>query len=186
MQDCLLLDIPMQGHPFTWSGGRGTDDFNEERLDRMFATQDWFDLFPYNVLINGVASRSDHTPLWLQLWERRRRGTPRPFRFENSWLEEEGLADVVGESWARGVDGDFMRRMEDFSMVVDSWGKKLRSRYRLDINKCREELDLLRSSNYVEASGRYKEVNNRLSSLLSQEETFWRQRIGILAKGERY
>lgn len=84
IQDCLLNDIPMQGHLFTWSRGRRTDNFKEERLDRVLASRDWIDLFPKNCLINGVVDRSDHTPLWLQLWEGRYRGYPKHFHFENA------------------------------------------------------------------------------------------------------
>lgn len=87
IQDSLLIDIPLQGHPFTWSRGRCTESFKVERLDRALATQEWLDLFPNVCLTNGVEDRSDHTPLWLKLWERRRKGGPRPFRFKNAWLE---------------------------------------------------------------------------------------------------
>lgn len=85
IQDCLL-DLPMQGYQYTWVKGRGTETFKEERLVRIFVTQEWMDIFPDCSFINGVVDRSGHTPLWLQLYERMSRGLPRPFCFENAWL----------------------------------------------------------------------------------------------------
>lgn len=103
----------------------------------------------------------------------------RPFRFENAWLEEEDLPVVVGESWLRNSEGDFMRKMEDCSHAIDTWGRKPRSRYKLEINKCKAGLELLCDSTDSEAKARYKEVNGRLSSLLTQEEAFWRQQAKV-------
>lgn len=82
----------------------GTYAFKEERLNCIFVPQDWLDCFPNYCFINGVSDRSYHTPLWLQLYERRRRGLQRPFHFENAWLEEEDLPSVVTDSWPVSSD----------------------------------------------------------------------------------
>jgi hypothetical protein len=39
VQDSMLIDLPMEGHPFTWIKGRRTINPTEERLDRALATQ---------------------------------------------------------------------------------------------------------------------------------------------------
>lgn len=94
-----------------------------------------------------------------KLCEKRRGGAPRPFSFENTWLEEEDLLLAAGQSWSRNGAGDFMRKMEDCSNAIDTWGRKLRSRYKLDIKKCREDLEFLRNSTDSAATSQYKEVN---------------------------
>ncbi|GAU24827.1 hypothetical protein TSUD_157400 [Trifolium subterraneum] len=66
------LDIPIEGHLFTWIKTRGTPHVIEEKLDRAMASTSWFHLFP----------QINHS-----------------FRFENSWLKEPDLEDVVVEGW---------------------------------------------------------------------------------------
>ncbi|GAU46743.1 hypothetical protein TSUD_286030 [Trifolium subterraneum] len=63
-------DIPIEGHPFTWIKSRGTPHVIEERLDRAMASTSWLQLFP----------QINHS-----------------FRFENNWLKEPDLEDVVIE-----------------------------------------------------------------------------------------
>lgn len=54
----------MQGYQYTWVKGRGTEALKEEWLDRIFATQDWLDMFPNNYLINGGGGQVEsHTSL---------------------------------------------------------------------------------------------------------------------------
>lgn len=86
-------------------------------------------MFPNNNLINSVDDRSDHSLLWLQLWEHMRRGYPKPFRFENAWLEEDDLSIVVGDSLSRVEGHDFTSRVESCTADIDLWGRKLRMRY---------------------------------------------------------
>ncbi|MCI26034.1 endonuclease/exonuclease/phosphatase family protein [Trifolium medium] len=38
IQECNLVDIPLQGYPFTWIWRRGEPDMVEEKLDRALAT----------------------------------------------------------------------------------------------------------------------------------------------------
>ncbi|MCI58947.1 endonuclease/exonuclease/phosphatase family protein, partial [Trifolium medium] len=37
ISDCDLIDIHLEGYPFTWIKSRGTSHVIEERLDRAFA-----------------------------------------------------------------------------------------------------------------------------------------------------
>jgi hypothetical protein len=63
--DSGLLDVPVEGYPFTWFKSLGTPRAVEERLNRALATSAWFDFFPNAVLENLVASSSDHYPIVL-------------------------------------------------------------------------------------------------------------------------
>ncbi|GAU38527.1 hypothetical protein TSUD_148090 [Trifolium subterraneum] len=47
VSDCDLIDIPIEGHPFTWIKSRGTPHVIEERLDRAMASTSWLQLFPH-------------------------------------------------------------------------------------------------------------------------------------------
>ncbi|XP_019183755.1 PREDICTED: uncharacterized protein LOC109178674 [Ipomoea nil] len=44
LYDCDLVDLGMTGAKFTWEKGRGTEDWVEERLDRVVATMDWMEI----------------------------------------------------------------------------------------------------------------------------------------------
>lgn len=97
--DCNLTDICLEGYPFTWSKGKGTDLAVEERLDRAMVTDSWFDLFPQARLFNLLASISDHSPILLNVEEVTRCKRPTTFKFENACLTEPSLIEVVRICW---------------------------------------------------------------------------------------
>lgn len=65
VRDCELIDLPLEGYPYTWSKRMGTVHAVEERLDRALATNAWLHLFPQAKLSNLRPSSSDHTPILL-------------------------------------------------------------------------------------------------------------------------
>lgn len=65
-RECGLVDVPLQGHVFTWSKSLGTEGVIEERLDRAMVTNAWMDLFPQCTLRNLTAATSDHSPILLE------------------------------------------------------------------------------------------------------------------------
>lgn len=111
VSECQLIDFKLEGYPYTWNSQRGKDGAVGERIDRAMRTASWITLFPSVHLTNMVASMSDHSPINLTLCDRivvNRRGQ---FRFENSWLLEEGLDSMVLESWAKGAYGDVLNKV---------------------------------------------------------------------------
>jgi hypothetical protein len=60
-----LVDVPVEGYPFTWFKSLGTPRAVEERLDRALANNEWFNLFLTATLENLVAPSSDHYPILL-------------------------------------------------------------------------------------------------------------------------
>ncbi|CAN0830960.1 hypothetical protein LINGRAHAP2_LOCUS1581 [Linum grandiflorum] len=85
VEECSLIDIPLQGYPFTWSRARGKPHGIEEKLDRYLANSEWLNLFPEVMLLNLVAPVSDHTPLLLCTHTMPLQLIRRRFRFENEW-----------------------------------------------------------------------------------------------------
>ena len=74
-----LLDLPMQGGVFSWSGGRNNQSW--ARLDRFLVTQNWLDHFSRVVQSRLPIPIFDHFPILLKDGGFRR--GPFPFRFEN-------------------------------------------------------------------------------------------------------
>lgn len=99
MSDCGVSDLPIEGYQFTWERGKGTDRWVEEKLDRVFVSDDWRDRFPTNTVQNLIAPSSDHSALYLQIriWTPVARRSH--FRFENSWLREKRCSEIVRECW---------------------------------------------------------------------------------------
>ena len=96
---CGLMDLGMVGYQFTWEKSRGSRDCVEERLDRAMATQSWILKFPNSIVYSVEAATSDHLPIFLDYRPQQQRRLPKRFRFENSWLHEDGCGEVVKTSW---------------------------------------------------------------------------------------
>lgn len=124
--DCQLTNLVLEGHQFTWSKGRGIDDFKERKLDRAMASHDWFNTFPNYRLCNTVIDRSDHSPILLLLYGEGRRRRRRSFKFENSWLEEDSLEEVVERGWGVGAGSDIVNRLKTCTEEMNVWGRSLR------------------------------------------------------------
>ncbi|RVW36927.1 hypothetical protein CK203_094920 [Vitis vinifera] len=94
VEDLELRDFPLQGVLFTWRGGLNIQ--SHSRLDRFLVIDNWDNLF--NGAVQGVLPRPifDHFPILLEGGMKR---GPFPFRFENTWLEEEGFKDQMKTWW---------------------------------------------------------------------------------------
>jgi exonuclease III len=108
--DCDLTDIQLEGYPYTWIKSRGSPSVIEERLDRAMANSQWLMTYPGVKLVNLISSHSDHSPILLQNSLVISNGRTYSFRFENSWLKEEDIDEVVQESWGREHGADIISR----------------------------------------------------------------------------
>jgi endonuclease/exonuclease/phosphatase family metal-dependent hydrolase len=108
--DCDLTDIHLEGYPYTWIKSRGSSDVIEERLDRAMANSQWLATYTGVKLVNLLTSHSDHSPIFLQNSPLVMNGRTYSFRFENSWLKEEDIDDVVEDGWGKENGVDVMTR----------------------------------------------------------------------------
>lgn len=65
-EDCALFELELTGGKYTWEKSRGTLNWVRERLDRAFATDNWWRLFPLCNLSVHYTICSDH-PIQLDL-----------------------------------------------------------------------------------------------------------------------
>lgn len=68
IEDCSLAEIDLKGGKFTWEKSKGTADWIRERLDRAFASDSWWQLFPLCTLTVSHAVVSDHDSINLELF----------------------------------------------------------------------------------------------------------------------
>jgi hypothetical protein len=175
VSDCDLTDIHLEGYPFTWVKSRGSTNIIEERLDRAMATSSWLMMFPEVKLRNLNASHSDHSPILLQNSSVSSHEYHHTFRFENMWLKEEDVDEVVEEGWGReGVE--ITHRISRCADKLKRWGRRKRTKFKQEVEECSMAMEQLRGRNDVVGSTRYREVHEKHAKLLIQEETYWKQR----------
>ncbi|CAH9084787.1 unnamed protein product [Cuscuta epithymum] len=179
VRECDLVDIPLQGRQFTWWKSLGTEDAIEERLDRAMGNNGWLDMFPLCRLTNLVTSHSDHSPILLETEAQTYIFHRRQFKFENSWLTEQELNQVVERGWLRGADDPILERLNLYTKELDTWGRKLRRRYKEAIDRCKSRIAELRELETERAGRELLYLRERLSLLLIQEEQFWKQRAKV-------
>jgi hypothetical protein len=96
INDLSLKELPLLGRRFTWSNGHDTPTL--VKLDRVFCSIEWEEVFP-NYLLQSLASQdSDHCPLVLGLQENKQ--GKRRFHFESFWPKLEGFQEAVTAAWA--------------------------------------------------------------------------------------
>ncbi|XP_024632946.1 uncharacterized protein [Medicago truncatula] len=179
VNDCGLIDMPMQGHTYTWSRRMGSNHVVEERLDRALVNNSWMTMFPQCLLKNLVTGASDHSPILLCTEQKFYDFKKRQFRFENSWLVEPELDSVVHDGWFHDVNEPMITRLQHCTEELDQWGRSLRKRYKEDIQKCKDIIEELQGLGDVETDGEIVLLKEKLNLLLIQEDTFWKQRAKI-------
>lgn len=80
------MEIDLKGGNFTWEKSKGTNDWVRERLDRGFATDSRWQLFPSCSLTVIHASTFDHDPIKLEPLNTCISRKQFRFKFENTWL----------------------------------------------------------------------------------------------------
>ncbi|RVX23652.1 Transposon TX1 uncharacterized 149 kDa protein [Vitis vinifera] len=181
VDDLELVDLPLQGGEFTWSGGLNNQAW--ARLDRFLVSPSWLDQF--SGITQGRLSRptSDHFPIVLEGGGIRRGLTP--FRFENMWLKVEGFNDIV-KTWWQGIEvrGSASYRlavkMKEIKKKLKVWNKEVFGR--LETNKAsalyqvdfwdRVESERVLSMEEAELK---KEAKDSFKKWVLLEEAHWRQ-----------
>ncbi|GAU35928.1 hypothetical protein TSUD_69610 [Trifolium subterraneum] len=127
-------------------------------------------------LFTWIKSR-DHSPILLQCKPIIRTQINHSFRFENSWLKEPNLEDVVIEGWGGRENLEVVDRVSICANKLQRWGKTKRIRFKEEIDECVRRMNELRGNQDEEGSMQYQELSERHATLLIQEEGYWIQRV---------
>jgi exonuclease III len=94
LREVDLEDLNLLGRRFTWFHPNGRA---MSRIDRVLTSEEWANLWGDSSLWVLPRDVSDHCPLILKEagWD----WGPRPFRFNNHWLENSDFKKVVEEAW---------------------------------------------------------------------------------------
>ncbi|XP_031127667.1 uncharacterized protein LOC116029767 [Ipomoea triloba] len=176
LQDCELSDLVMRGHEFTWTKGRGTDHWIEERLDRAVVSMEWRDLYDDAYVQNLHAVTSDHSAIFLSLHGYPTWLATRKFKFESAWLLDANCRQVVEASWHQSAAFDFQQRIINCGQDLWRWGADHFRKFGKKIQQLRGRLENLKRSSVLADITCFHEVEVELRTLLTQEEIYWRQR----------
>ncbi|XP_030499797.2 uncharacterized protein LOC115715121 [Cannabis sativa] len=177
LQSCDLIDLELQGHPFTWERSKGTSNSVEISLDKALVSHVWLQSFPQATLTNGDFSSSDHTPIFLE---------PKPpwlptkkyfFRYENCWSREPLCSQLVEDCLKNNAMLTLAERIKACSVALDSWGHTLTGNFKKRLSKTQQELYWKqrskqhwlhggdKNSKYFHAYASNRKRNNQIHSL---------------------
>lgn len=122
IEDTNLVEVLLTGGKFTWEKGKGTSNWVRERLDRAFANDDWWHLFPLCKLTVHHTICSDHEPIVLDLCNVQVTKKQFRFKFENTWLREPEFHNEVKEHWESLPRSSLLPKLISISSFMAKWG----------------------------------------------------------------
>ncbi|XP_074283222.1 uncharacterized protein LOC141607770 [Silene latifolia] len=121
-----LSDVPFSGPRFTWMNNQHNGKIIMERLDRAYANQKWFTLFPSTSISHLSILVSDHAPVILSLspFSKPRK---RPYRLDNCYGSSLYLAMGYKSSYSNGINWSEIEADLDLSAasIVDDYSASL-------------------------------------------------------------
>ncbi|XP_074274110.1 uncharacterized protein LOC141597542 [Silene latifolia] len=148
-----LVDIPFFGPRFTWMNGQQDDNYIMERLDRAYATQDWFDLFPYTSVLHLPILISDHSPIIL--------------RFTQHSKSPSGSSSYI-----------LSRKLATVRFAIMNWVIRHRICYGINWSSIENELELASASlSDSAAANTYHNLRSSHLQLISKQHGYWIQRV---------
>ncbi|KAJ9558242.1 hypothetical protein OSB04_012856 [Centaurea solstitialis] len=176
VSDTHLMDLPMEGYPFTWVKSKGKPTCVEERLDRALVNTRWSSTYPEAKLRNLTAPISDHSPILLDMVGSSCSSKKHVFRFENKWFLEDTLNPMVEQRWQDTSGQRLLDRLEVCSTALNKWGKELAMRYRRQVSAAKQKMEMLRPSDNPRDVQAFDECRQKLLDVMEKEEVFWKQR----------
>ncbi|XP_058774872.1 uncharacterized protein LOC131649139 [Vicia villosa] len=107
----------------------------------------WIELFLNVSLTNLLASHSDHSPILLSCDLPQRSNYRRKFRFENSWLQELDVDEVVHAGWLQGENIEVEGRLSNCADNLEVWIRNMRRNMKDEINRHRVIMEMFRGGN---------------------------------------
>ena len=104
----------------------------------------------------------------IKLDAKTRRFFNKSFKFENAWLLEHDLDDVINNSWDKALQGDFLSKINFCTDEITIWGRQLRRQFRDQIKACRRDIDLMRQSHSLDEGDWHQELSNSIA----QEDSY--------------
>jgi exonuclease III len=127
INDVAVTELPLHGRKFTWSSSPYSASPTLVRLDRVFCSLEWEDMFPDCLLQSLASDESDHCPLILGLHNNI--ASKRRFHFESFWPRWDGFLETVETVWSSVQPlpcpvQTLSRKLKVTARALQSWSQK--------------------------------------------------------------
>ena len=123
------MDLRYLGTKFTWSIHFSNGQSVWERLDRAFCTNEWLQQFANTKVIHLSCTTSDPIPILIVPSSIDPPPLPRPFRFEEVWLTDEGCGRTIESVWRTScycqTRSMVMKKIEKCGLGLTQWSRKM-------------------------------------------------------------
>jgi hypothetical protein len=158
-------------------------------LDRVLASVEWEQKFPLVSVRALTRSGFDRTPLLIDAERQAHIGNKVRFSFELSWLEQEGLHEMIAAEWAAGPIGKtliqtWQNKIRHLRRFLRGWAKNLSGKYKREKERLLGIIDALdiKAESTPLSSQECKDLklaNENLNKLRRDEEIKWAQRAKV-------
>lgn len=138
IDDLELNEIQLNGRAFTWSNAKERPTL--ERIDRVFVSTDWEQLFPDSFLRALPSTASDHCPLLLSSVYLA--GAKKRFQFESFWTRVEGFKEAVAVAWK--CDDHIVDPLRRLNALLIATGRSLQSWSQSHCGSIRQQIGWLK------------------------------------------
>lgn len=121
LDKCRMINLGFFGPKYTESNKRPLTQLIQERIDRVFVTLDWNEIYPEASVQHLEKIQSDHWPILLSLHNPPVLNLPRPFRFQSIWQSHPNFSEVVKNAWALCVP--LPAAVNSFTTSAKMWNK---------------------------------------------------------------
>lgn len=102
--------------------------------------------------------------------------SPTPFPFENLWLREPILFEMVIANWQSTGSLLLLDRIHSYINAIVRWGCDFMSQFKRRITWLKNELSHAQLNHNVQTTTYYSSLWTELNTLLLKEKVFWKQR----------
>ncbi|XP_074373913.1 uncharacterized protein LOC141714281 [Apium graveolens] len=151
LEESMLAEIDLSGGLYTWEKGRNTGELVQERLDRAFATKEWWSKFPFCKLTVHTTPVSDHDAIHLELMEVVIAKKVFRFKFENTWFKEENFIRDVTKHWESIPPSHLLLKLMTISRYMEKWGRNFFNKFKEKLRMQKELLNSLKFKSDAES-----------------------------------
>jgi len=184
IMDASLMELQRSGERYTWSNKQVVPIFSI--LDRVFVNNAWEDKYPMVKVQVCTRVGSDHNPIIVDMGGRDTKA-PTYFRFDPTWLTQEGFKNWVTERWSirlkpesldhwHVISGILRRAMKGWGANFGSSMRKHKQQLLLEIAEIDKEAfsTVLPPTTWAHRYG----LEQELQEIYTAEEIYWQKRGG--------
>ncbi|XP_043725957.1 uncharacterized protein LOC122672561 [Telopea speciosissima] len=191
--DCIddlgMDDLRRTGPMFSWSNKRAGSYHIDCKLERIIVNDNWLASFPSSSATFDTPGISDHSPISLSIQPYNPFG-PKPFKYFDMWSSHPTFLATVKDAWDKPVQAfsspliAFARKLRNVKEALKDWNTNTFGNISQQVQDCKDKLSTIQlqiQSDILncQLAANEKVASQDLSVLLSQEESFLRQKARI-------